>query len=41
MGKDADAVEAQLDHMIGTKQAAAYDRAKRLEIRYSNQTGTQ
>ena len=32
-GKDADAVEAQLDHMIGTKQAAAYDRAKRLEIR--------
>lgn len=32
-GKDADAVEAQLDHMIGTKQAAAYDGAKRLEIR--------
>jgi integrase len=32
-GKDTDAVEAQLDHMIGTKQAAAYDRAKRLEIR--------
>ena len=32
-GKDADAVEAQLDHVIGTKQAAAYDRAKRLEIR--------
>ena len=32
-GKDADAVEAQLDHMIGTKQAAAYDRAKRLDIR--------
>jgi integrase len=32
-GKDADAVEAQLDHIIGTKQAAAYDRAKRLEIR--------
>jgi integrase len=33
VGKDADAVEAQLDHIIGTKQAAAYDRAKRLEIR--------
>ena len=31
--KDADAVEARLDHMIGTEQAAAYDRAKRLEIR--------
>jgi hypothetical protein len=25
--------EAQLDHVIDTKQAAAYDRAKRLEIR--------
>jgi integrase len=32
-GKDTDAVEAQLDHVISTKQAAAYDRAKRLEIR--------
>lgn len=32
-GKNADAVEAQLDHLIGTKQAAAYDRAKRLDIR--------
>jgi len=32
-GKDADVIEAQLDHTIGTKQAAAYDRAKRLEIR--------
>jgi len=31
--KDADVIEAQLDHTIGTKQAAAYDRAKRLEIR--------
>ena len=33
VGKDADVIEAQLDHMIGTKQAAAYDRAKRLDIR--------
>jgi len=32
-GKGADVIEAQLDHTIGTKQAAAYDRAKRLEIR--------
>ena len=32
-GKDAEVIEAQLDHSIGTKQAAAYDRAKRLEIR--------
>jgi hypothetical protein len=31
--KDADVIEAQLDHTIGTQQAAAYDRAKRLEIR--------
>lgn len=32
-GKDADAVEAQLDHKIGTATQAAYDRAKRLERR--------
>ncbi len=32
-GKDADAVEAQLDHVVGTQVAASYDRAKRLEIR--------
>jgi len=32
-GKDGDAVEAQLDHVVGTKVAAAYDRAKRLELR--------
>ena len=32
-GKDADVIEAQLDHVIGTKQAAAYDRATRLDIR--------
>jgi integrase len=32
-GRDADVIEAQLDHTIGTKQSAAYDRAKRLEIR--------
>ena len=32
-GKDSEAVEAQLDHIVGTKVAAAYDRAKRLELR--------
>lgn len=32
-GKDADSVEAQLDHIIGTKVAAAYDRAARLQLR--------
>jgi integrase len=32
-GKDADTVEAQLDHVVGNKVAAAYDRAKRLELR--------
>jgi integrase len=32
-GKDGDIIEAQLDHTVGTKQTAAYDRAKRLEIR--------
>jgi integrase len=32
-GKDADAVEAQLDHIVGNKVASAYDRARRLELR--------
>ena len=32
-GKDGDVVEAQLDHVVGTKVASAYDRAKRLELR--------
>jgi integrase len=32
-GKDSEAVEAQLDHVIGTKIQAAYDRARRLELR--------
>jgi integrase len=32
-GKDADAIEAQLDHIVGSKVAAAYDRAHRLELR--------
>lgn len=32
-GKDGDAVEAQLDHVVGNKVSAAYDRAKRLEQR--------
>jgi integrase len=32
-GKDADAVEAQLDHVVGNKIAASYDRAQRLELR--------
>jgi hypothetical protein len=32
-GKDADAIEAQLDHVVGNKTAASYDRAKRLELR--------
>lgn len=32
-GEDADAVEAQLDHVTGPKVKAAYDRAKRLERR--------
>ncbi len=32
-GKDGDVVEAQLDHVVGSKIAAAYDRAKRLELR--------
>ena len=33
VGEDADAVEAQLDHVTGGKVKAAYDRAKRLERR--------
>jgi integrase len=32
-GKDGDVIEAQLDHVVGTKVASAYDRAKRLELR--------
>jgi integrase len=32
-GKDGDAVESQLDHVVGTNVASAYDRAKRLELR--------
>jgi integrase len=32
-GRDADAVEAHLDHIVGNKVQAAYDRATRLEIR--------
>lgn len=32
-GKDGDVIEAQLDHVVGNKVAAAYDRAKRLELR--------
>jgi integrase len=31
--KDSEIVEAQLDHVVGNKVAAAYDRAKRLELR--------
>ena len=31
--KDGDVVEAQLDHVVGNKIAAAYDRAKRLQLR--------
>jgi integrase len=32
-GKDADAIEAQLDHVVGNKVSAAYDRAHRLDLR--------
>ena len=32
-GKDNDSIEAQLDHVVGNKIAAAYDRAKRLDLR--------
>ena len=32
-GKDGDAIEAQLDHVVGSKVAATYDRAKRLQLR--------
>jgi integrase len=32
-GQSADAVEAQLDHIVGSKTESAYDRAKRLERR--------
>lgn len=32
-GKDGDAVESQLNHVVGTNVASAYDRAKRLELR--------
>ncbi|MBN8477839.1 MAG: tyrosine-type recombinase/integrase [Burkholderiales bacterium] len=32
-GKDADVIEAQLDHVVGNKVAASYDRSKRIELR--------
>jgi integrase len=32
-GQDGDVIEAQLDHIVGTKVSAAYDRAKRFELR--------
>jgi integrase len=32
-GKDSDVVEAQLDHVVGSKVASAYDRSKRLALR--------
>jgi integrase len=32
-GKDGDSIESQLDHIVGDKVAAAYDRAKRLNLR--------
>lgn len=32
-GKHGDVVESQLDHVVGTKIASAYDRAQRLELR--------
>ena len=33
VGKDADVIEAQLDHVVGNKVAAAYDRSQRLDLR--------
>jgi integrase len=32
-GKNGDVIEAQLDHVVGNKIAAAYDRAQRLDLR--------
>ena len=32
-GQDGDVIEAQLDHVVGSKVSSAYDRAKRLELR--------
>lgn len=32
-GKDGDVIEAQLDHVIGNRVQASYDRAKRLDLR--------
>jgi integrase len=32
-GKEPEVVEAQLDHVVGNRVSAAYDRAKRLELR--------
>lgn len=32
-GKDGDSIEAQLDHVVGNKVAAAYDRSQRLALR--------
>ena len=33
VGKDADVIEAQLDHVVGNKVASAYDRSQRLDLR--------
>jgi integrase len=33
VGKDGDAIEAQLDHVVGNKVSSAYDRARRVELR--------
>jgi integrase len=32
-GKDGDVIEAQLDHVVGNRVQASYDRAKRLDLR--------
>lgn len=32
-GKDSDTIEAQLDHVVGTRVAGAYDRSRRLALR--------
>ena len=32
-GKDGDVIEAQLDHVIGSRVQASYDRAERLDLR--------
>jgi len=33
-GKDADVIEAQLDHIVGSKVASSYDRAQRIDLRH-------